>query len=314
MSWDDRMMFNASPPASDGLLRMATALGWRTARVARVRRLKGGVDGSTHAVRFEPGGWVVLKRSWTLEPRSLEGEFVRLEFAKPVNLVTPAPLAFDGDGAWFGRPALVMSRVPGKALLPDKPGPWISELAHALACIHAMPLPADVPMVMRTPHAGVVWQPAAPAKLLRTKRVKRLIATATDLQKDLKKCSPPSVLLHHDFHFGNVTWRSNGRLGGVVDWNEARLGPAACDVAYCSVDLAMTQGPAVAEAFVGAYEAVTGADVDDLQRWQALWVVNDMRWVGYWVAGLREAGMSHLTLALLRRRLRTFGDLVLNRL
>ena len=314
MVWDQRMLFNATAPPEDGLLRMATGLGWRAAQVVRVRRLKGGVDGSTHAVRLEPGGWVVLKRSWTLRPNSLEAEFVRLGFVRPASVATPEPLAFDGEGAWFGRPALVMGRVPGQTLWWAKPGPWIAELATALAAIHRMPVPADPPAVLGNPHAGVAWRPAEPDKLARTARVTRLVAIATELQDDLRRCSSPPVLLHHDFHHGNVTWRSNGRLGGVVDWNEACLGPAACDVAYCSVDLAMTHGATVAEAFVRAYESVADVKVDDLRRWQALWVVNDMRWVGYWVIGFREAGLRDLTLPVLRHRLRTFADFVLKRL
>jgi aminoglycoside phosphotransferase (APT) family kinase protein len=313
--WDDRMLFNATRPSKDGLQRMATALGWPTARVATVRRLKGGVDASTHAVRLEPGGWVVLKRSWTMRPKVLEGEFVRLGFAEPANVPTPEPLAFDGDGDWFGRPALVMSQVPGQSLVSTGPGPWIAELATALAAIHAMPLPPDPPAIVEdAPHAGVAWQPMPDGNLARTARARRLMAIAGELQDDLRRYSPPSVLLHHDFHHGNVTWRSNGRLGGVVDWNEACLGPAACDVGYCSVDLSMTHGPAVAEAFVRAYESVVGDRVDDLRRWQALWVANGMRWVGYWVIGFRETGMSDLTLPLLRRRLRAFGDFVLSRI
>jgi aminoglycoside phosphotransferase (APT) family kinase protein len=314
MTWDDRMLFNASPHSKDGLLRMATALGWPAGQPLTVRRLMGGLDAATHAVRLEPSGWVVLKRSWSLKPDSLAGEFVRLGLAKPSNVPTPEPLAFDAEGAWFGRPALVMSRVPGHPVRRVKPGPWLWELAAALANVHATPLPTGPPAVVGAPHAGVTWQPAEADKLARTDRVRRLIATATELQDDLRRCSPPAVLLHHDFHYGNVTWRNNGRLGGVVDWNEACLGPAACDVAYCSVDLAMTHGSAAAETFAQAYASIAGRQVDDLRRWQALWLANDMRWVGYWVLGFHEAGRSDLTLPVLRRRLRTFGDFVLRRL
>jgi aminoglycoside phosphotransferase (APT) family kinase protein len=274
--------------------------------------LTGGVDASTHAVRLEPGGWVVLKRSWTVAGRSLAEEFERLVFAQSLAIPTPTPVAVD-EGDWFGRPALVMSRLPGRSGLRGAPGRWVTDLAEALAAIHDVVLPADLPGVLRAPHAGFMWRPPEPAQLRRTARVERLFEVALQLQNDLTDEPATGVLLHHDFHHGNVTWRA-GRLVGVLDWNEARIGPADSDVAYCSVDLAMTHGAAVADQFSRAYQAAAGRPLDDLLRWQALWIANDMRWISYWVTGFHHAGADHLTVPLLRRRLRTFADHVLARL
>ena len=312
-AWDDRVRFNATAPPAAGLARMATAVAGPGARVASVRRLTGGVDAATHAVRLDPGGWVVLKRSWTTSPRSLAGEFDRLGVAERVAVPTPQPLAVDPAGEWFDRPALVMSRVPGRSTLHRDAGPWIADLATALAAVHDADLPAELPAVLRAPHAGHAWRPADPAALRPTARVERLVAVACGLQADLAARPPPTVLLHHDFHSGNVTWW-RGRLAGILDWNEARLGPAACDVAYCSVDLAMTHGMRAADRFVSAYRDAGGRPLGDLLRWQALWIVSDMRWVGYWVSSFRDAGADHLTLPVLRRRLRSFADRVLARL
>jgi Ser/Thr protein kinase RdoA (MazF antagonist) len=181
-----------------------------------------------------------------------------------------------------------------------EPGRWVEDLAEALAAIHDVALPADLPVVLRAPHAGLAWRPPEPATLRRTDRVERLVAVALQLQHDLATDPAKDVLLHHDFHHGNVTWRA-ARLAGVLDWNEARIGPAASDVAYCSVDLAMTHGATTAHHFARAYRAAGGQELDDLPRWQALWITNDMRWVGYWVTGFREAGLDHLTLPVLRR-------------
>ena len=46
----------------------------------------------------------------------------------------------------------------------------------------------------------------------------------------------PAMLLHHDFHPGNVLWQ-RGTVTGVVDWQGACTGPAAADVAHCRVNL-----------------------------------------------------------------------------
>ena len=54
----------------------------------------------------------------------------------------------------------------------------------------------------------------------------------------------PAVLLHSDFHPGNVLWRY-GRVSGVVDWPGACSGPAAADVGHCRINL-LTMGAEVA--------------------------------------------------------------------
>ena len=313
MDWDARLRFNASRPPADGLARLAVAVAGRRARVTCVRHLKGGVDAATHAVRLAPGGWIVLNRTVDTDPVSLAGEFVRLEVAQRVDVVTPQPIALDTDGEWFGRPALVMSLLPGRSVLHPDTGPWVSDLATALVSIHAAALPAAVPAQLRGAHAGTAWRPPDDRALRRNPRIDALIRAAVGLQEDLVRQPPTQVLLHHDFHHGNVVWQ-RGRLSGVADWNEARLGPAVCDAAYCSVDLAMTHGSVAADTFVRGYEAAADRPLEDLARWQALWLVNDMRWVGYWVRGLYEAGAAHLTLPLLRRRLRAYADRVLRRL
>jgi aminoglycoside phosphotransferase (APT) family kinase protein len=120
------------------------------------------------------------------------------------------------------------------------------------------------------------------------------------------------VFLHHDLHPGNVAWH-RGRLSAVLDWNEARLGPAVSDVAYCSVDLAASHGAAAADRLVDHYQAATGQPLEDIARWQLLWVANAVRWIHYWQAGYRELGLGHVPLSTLRRRLATFADRALQR-
>jgi aminoglycoside phosphotransferase (APT) family kinase protein len=65
------------------------------------------------------------------------------------------------------------------------------------------------------------------------------------------------VLLHRDFHPGNVLWR-RGQVSGLVDWQGACAGPAAADVGYCRVNL-LTFGSAAAERFTRLWEETAGA-------------------------------------------------------
>jgi len=54
------------------------------------------------------------------------------------------------------------------------------------------------------------------------------------------------VLIHRDFHPGNVLW-ARGRCTGIVDWPEACRGPAGCDVARCRSELIRLAGIGVAD-------------------------------------------------------------------
>lgn len=277
-------------------------------------RLRGGVDSSTHAVELEPGGWVVLKRSWSGRGRSLAWEFERLTFARRAPVPTPEPIALDATGEWFDGPALVMSRMPGRSSLHGgQAGPWLTQLAEALVAVHLTTLPVRVPAVLRRPHAWQEWQPGPDHRPDRTGKREAVVAAALSLQRELRARPPQQVFVHHDFHPGNVAWH-RGRLSAVLDWNEARLGPAVSDVAYCSVDLAMSHGAPAADWLVSSYQDASGHKLEDLARWQLLWIANATRWVHYWQAGFRELGLGHVSLPTLRRRLGTFAGHALDRM
>ncbi|QGG96185.1 phosphotransferase family protein [Actinomarinicola tropica] len=292
----------AAPP-TDGLARMAEALGGPGTRVERVRRLRGGLACATHAVRLSDGRDLVVKRSLA-GARSLRMEHQALVVAEGCAVTTPDPVALDDAGAWFGRPALVMTRVPGRADLHDgRRGAWIGDLAEAMAAVHATPLPDPLPDALARRHAWESWGSPRGEHLRPTPLVERALVVAAQLRTDLAADPPATALVHHDLHPGNATWR-RGRLVGLVDWAEARRGPAVADVAYCAVDLATSHGERAADDLVAAYRSVTGDPLDDLDRWRVLWTLNAMRWIPWWQAGYAELGLAHVPMATLRRRLR----------
>ena len=51
------------------------------------------------------------------------------------------------------------------------------------------------------------------------------------------------VLIHRDFHPGNILW-SGARVTGLVDWATASRGDPAADIGHCRVNLTEF-GPAV---------------------------------------------------------------------
>jgi hypothetical protein len=64
------------------------------------------------------------------------------------------------------------------------------------------------------------------------------------------------VLIHRDFHPGNVLWH-RGQVSGVVDWQSASIGPASIDVANCRGNL-LGAGSDIAERFTRQWEHATG--------------------------------------------------------
>jgi hypothetical protein len=64
------------------------------------------------------------------------------------------------------------------------------------------------------------------------------------------------VLVHGDFHPGNVLWRW-GTVSGVVDWQAAGTGRAVTDVAHCRVNL-LTLGAGASERFTAWWQEASG--------------------------------------------------------
>jgi Phosphotransferase enzyme family len=64
------------------------------------------------------------------------------------------------------------------------------------------------------------------------------------------------VLVHRDYHPGNVLWR-RGTVSGVVDWQAICTGPGVIDVAHCRVNL-LTFGTGTARQFTTWWQRVSG--------------------------------------------------------
>jgi hypothetical protein len=64
------------------------------------------------------------------------------------------------------------------------------------------------------------------------------------------------VLVHRDFHPGNVLWQ-RGAVTGVVDWQAACTGPAVADVGHCRINL-LTAGTDAAVRFTAWWQHAAG--------------------------------------------------------
>ena len=237
------------------------ALAWAAARlggrVVSARALRGGMSSAVHLITVQRSGaerdQAVLRRYVRPdpdEPDPAAREARALRLAEAADVPTPALLAVDPDGTEAGVPALLMTRLPGRVdWWPSDLDRWLERLAGLLPRIHGTALPgATLPRF--APYQQDSYRPPGWARYPRVweRAVEISLGPAPDL---------PAVLLHRDFHPGNVLWR-RGRVSGVVDWLGACAGPAAADVAHCRVNL-LTMGAEVTERFTRRWERVAGA-------------------------------------------------------
>jgi aminoglycoside phosphotransferase (APT) family kinase protein len=214
--------------------------------------------GVTSDVRLlDADGEPVVLRRYTSGPveegsRLIEAELVALtEAAAVFGELVPKPLVSDASGLRAGRPALLMSYLPGSALIHELD---LRRSADALTNLHRSTVPTTLPPAhewldyeqLTAPawtESRAAWQ--ALAELLRGPA-----PTAT------------AVFLHADYHPGNLLWQ-DGKLTGIVDWPFASRGPAAIDVAHMRTNLALIEGPDQADAFLRAYSELNPTYVHD---------------------------------------------------
>lgn len=189
-------------------------------------------------------------------------EAATLEALRDTLVPAPELLWLDADGAAFGRPALAMTRLPGRprsAEVAADPG-ILRGLAEALVSLQwvavdtldhlpAHPDPAALTAALRDAEL-----PAS--DLVDTHAIRAEVLAHADRVRP-----QPVALGHGDFHIGNALF-DDGRVTGIVDWNHARVADPRADVAYCAFDLALMAGMAFAEAFLDHHAALRGEMAD----------------------------------------------------
>jgi len=249
-----RRLLRSRPPRQA----LAWAGAWLGGPVISARALRGGMSSAVHLVPARrPDGrraQAVLRRYVRPdpdEPDPAAREARALRLAGAAGVPTPALLAVDPDGTQAGVPALLMSRLPGRVdWWPSDLDRWLERLAALLPRIHGTALPPGEAVPRFAPYRQENYRPPGWARYPRV--WERAVEISRGPAPDL-----PAVLLHRDFHPGNVLWRY-GRVSGVVDWLGACSGPAPADVAHCRINL-LAMGAEVASRFTVRWEQVAGA-------------------------------------------------------
>jgi aminoglycoside phosphotransferase (APT) family kinase protein len=239
------------------------ALAWAAAclggPVISTRALRGGMSSAVHLLTVQDRSGhhrqAVLRRYVRPEPSEPEPDAAwrearALVAARRAEVPTPALLAVDPAGAEAGVPTVLMSRLPGRVdWWPSDTERWLRRLAGLLPRIHAAPLPPIGVLQPFAPYRQASYRPPGWA------RYPRVWERAAEISYGPPPSVPP-VLLHRDFHPGNVLWR-RGAVTGVVDWQGACTGAAVADVAHCRVNL-LTFGADVAERFTVLWQQAAG--------------------------------------------------------
>lgn len=276
-------------------------------RVARCRRLTGGITSTVHEVTVEASSrreHVVLRR-WTGHEASDAAGWVRNESSILDQLArTPIPapelIASDPGGEHTsGVPALLMSRRPGRLdLAPSDPDRFIGEMARHLARIH------DARVTAPDHERAVV--PSEERIPTRTTSRDTWLRALEVMRGPRPEFVPRFV--HRDYQHFNMLW-SRGRITGVLDWPFSSSGPPAIDVGHCRLNLAVLFSTELAERFGRAYETETGCAFDPWYDIHAIWSFNDSwhRFIPRQVAGrttVDHDGMDARVDALLASALR----------
>jgi aminoglycoside phosphotransferase (APT) family kinase protein len=255
--------------------------------LGRVRRLGGGLATETFAFDLQGagnGGYVVKR--YRADDETAPSEWERLVFAQRVRVPVPEPMALNAEGSWFGVPALVMKRLPGRAeIQPADVDTWLRELALALATIHETSLAGAQDALLKAPHAET-WEPPAG---LRTSALSNRVVAA--IEQYLPRATWDPALTHGDFHPGNVLWRRQA-ISGVADWSMARAGPRWYELAYLRADVVLLLGVAGADRLTDLYVSVIGQDPVDLPVFDLICGLRARRWAALWLTAYREQGLT----------------------
>lgn len=261
---------------------------------ARVRELV--VAEPTGEIRRFIVRWFTVE--WQGSPRAkVERERLALSTLAGSDLPVPRVLWADPAGNRLGHPAIIQTRLPGRVRWVQAIRPAAAAaMGRALAKIHAVQAPQGLPRVthwvrwtMESEEARRQWLGAHPL----AETIEEAITSAGGRPLRRRR-----VLSHGDFNAGNVLW-SRGRLSGVVDWETAEAAPRGADVGACRFDCAVTGGQATAEAFLEGY----GREVADLWYWELLAALKFATHYREWLPVWHSFGLSHLTVATVRRRI-----------
>lgn len=291
-------------------------------RLVRMRRLRGGLGSRTHLLNIKGAAGdrcqAVLRRylpsaHQKLTPERATREFEILRIIEAAGIPAPRPVLLDADGRHFGVPAMVLSYLPGRPLFASRDvQAWIDGLARALQAVHAVTPErfdlSDLQVYLRDGMRQEIEHQRERAAA--GEPLAQEVHAVLDAELDRIDWPAPS-LVHDDYWPGNTVWY-RGQLVGIIDWTQAELGDPRADVAQCRVDLVLSHGMDVADAFLGSYQAAAPQPLPDIWFFDLFRGLRALFSYERWLIGYHDLGLTHLSAAATGARLRAFLQRALN--
>jgi aminoglycoside phosphotransferase (APT) family kinase protein len=231
------------------LLRAWTLHGGVSARVTAIEVQR--ADGQTQKLIVRQHGAADLARN----PQVAADEFALLRIVHEAGIPAPAPYYLDQSGEIFGTSVIVLEYIEGETVfaLADAPD-LLPQFARNLVAIHQIGCAShDISFLPdHAAHWGSIIgnRPARLDDSLSEGRIRDALEAAWPWTQ-----RNASVLLHGDYWPGNILWRE-GRLVGIVDWEDAAFGDPLADIAISRLDLLWAFGADAMERFTREYAAI----------------------------------------------------------
>ncbi|GHO98042.1 hypothetical protein KSF_080900 [Reticulibacter mediterranei] len=242
--------------------------------LVRAWKLEGGVSAQVTALEIEQADGQTKKLlvrqhgegDRTQNPQIAADEFKLLDRLHSAGLLVPAPYYLDQSCEIFPIPYIVIEYIEGASVFAlDAVPDLIPQLAAQLARIHE--LDGSQQNFSFLPQQEKIYADklgTSPARLddsLDEGRIRDVLEAAGPLPQRNK-----SVLLHGDFWPGNILWR-DGRLAGVIDWEDSRFGDPLGDLANSRLETLWAFGRDAMQRFTQCYLAKNDIDITLLPYW-----------------------------------------------
>jgi aminoglycoside phosphotransferase (APT) family kinase protein len=280
-----------------------------------------GIRCAVHAVDLiASSGWrleLVVKRFATEfiqeDPGAFERERRVLEILPRSEVLAPR-LVWADEGEIFGVPTIVMTRLPGTPLMrvqarqPSTDSSWVRPVVRMLARIHRTPITAEDLDFLPVLDSGTVSREMLAISEDDIERRVALLPWGAEVWTTLQQYwshAPPEdlVLVHGDFHAGNLLWHRDN-IAGVIDWAGAKLGSPEYDLTHLRWETILRYDSEVVDMVRHAYEEEAGRPMPDSAIWDLtlVWRLGDA--IRSWIWFFQIEGREATTLEELQERRR----------
>jgi len=243
-------------------------------KLLRAWELTGGVSAGVTALEIERADGLrqkmVVRRHGEVDlkhnPHIAADEFKLLQILQSAGLAVPAPLYVDESGDIFSTPYIVLEYLDGKPeFAPPDLSDFILQFATHLSRIHSVEHArfdlSFLPGQEQKYAEKLRERPAQVDESLEEGRIRDALEPVWPLPEVNE-----SVLIHGDYWPGNILWK-DGRLVGVIDWEDAAVGDPLADVANSRLEIMWAFGMEAMHSFTREYESMTRVDFTNLPYW-----------------------------------------------